>query len=111
MDPVAVSEKMVRFLRKDKNCDLVICLSHLGITAYKTDIGDVELAEQVSGIDVIIGGHSHTFLDGGLNVVSKDGWNTLITQVGFAGVWLGHIVVDFDNISGKKKIFAGKYKV
>lgn len=111
VDPVNVSKKMVDFLRKEKGCDIVICLSHLGISAYKSDIGDVELAEQVSGIDIIIGGHSHTFLDGGLNVVSKDGWNTLITQVGFAGVWLGHIVIDFDNISKKKNILAGKYKV
>ena len=110
LDPVSVAEKTVYFLRKKERCDLVICLSHLGINAYKTDIGDVELAETVSGIDVIIGGHSHTFLDGGLNVVSKDGWNTLITQVGFAGLWLGHVVVDFGK-NEKKTISAGSYKI
>ncbi len=110
VDPVKTSENMVNFLRNKKGCDIVLCLSHLGINAYKTEIGDIELASQVSGIDVIIGGHSHTFLDGGLNVVSNDGWTTLITQVGFAGVWLGHIIIDFDK-TGKKSIRARNYKV
>ena len=109
LSPVPVAEKMVSLLRDKLNCDAVICISHLGITAYRSDIGDVELAEQVSGIDVIIGGHSHTFLDGGLFVTAKDGWDTLITQAGFGGVRLGHIVLDFKGKRTEK--MAGSYSV
>lgn len=95
LDPVPVAKESVSLLRDKLGCHAVICISHLGISAYRSDIGDVELAEQVSGIDVIIGGHSHTFLDGGLNVSSKDGWDTLIVQAGFGGIRLGHVVLDF----------------
>ena len=56
LDPVPISNKMVTLL-KEKGCDLIICLSHLGIEPG--DFGDYNLAETVPGIDIIIGGHSH----------------------------------------------------
>ncbi|MCK5879233.1 MAG: metallophosphoesterase [Holophagae bacterium] len=90
-DPVAAAEKTVRQLRDIEHCDVVICLSHLGIDGASGEPGDIQVAERVSGIDVIVGGHSHTFMDSPMMVSTPAGWTTLIHQVGFAGIWVGHI--------------------
>lgn len=57
LDPVSCAKKMVEEL-KSQNCDLIICLSHIGVDTAKAD-NDYEVARQVPDIDVIIGGHSH----------------------------------------------------
>ena len=90
-DPVAAAEKTVRHLRDIEHCDVVICLSHLGIDGAGGEPGDIQVAERVSGIDVIVGGHSHTFMDSPMMVSTPAGWTTLIHQVGFASIWVGHI--------------------
>ena len=56
LDPVEASKKMVQFLQS-QNCDLIVCLSHLGVE--KDQMNDYQLAKEVPGIDIIIGGHSH----------------------------------------------------
>ena len=64
-DPVSVSQEMTRILKTQEKCDLIICLSHIGY-AYKNDpdkISDLKLAAATRDIDLIIGGHTHTFLD------------------------------------------------
>ena len=64
MDPIATGKKMVEVLRKKEKCDLIICLSHLGYTPVGDNlISDQMLAEEVDGIDLIIGGHTHTYLE------------------------------------------------
>jgi len=96
LDPVSVSREMIQEL-KNKKCDLIICLSHLGYS-YKSDkIDDRKLASQVSGIDLIIGGHTHTFLDHPEEVISADGHKTLINQVGWSGIKLGKVDFEFGN--------------
>ncbi|GAB4125394.1 MAG: metallophosphatase [Raineya sp.] len=101
IDPVGVAKEMVQTLKAQK-CDLIVCLSHLG---YKYDnepkISDVSLAQQVEGIDLIIGGHTHTFLDTPEKVTHRSGHSTLINQVGWAGIRLGR--VDFVLEKTKKK--------
>jgi len=65
LNPVEIAQHYADFLRKDKKCDLVICLSHLGYD-YKDEpqrMSDKHLATKTAGIDVILGGHTHTFLD------------------------------------------------
>ena len=57
INPVETARKMVEEL-KDQNCDLIVCLSHIGVDDSKMD-NDFNLARQVPEIDVIIGGHSH----------------------------------------------------
>ncbi|NOY23107.1 MAG: bifunctional metallophosphatase/5'-nucleotidase [Acidobacteria bacterium] len=92
-DPVATAKRTVQQLRDIEHCDMAICLSHLGIDGASGEPGDIQLAEQVEGIDVIIGGHSHTFMDSPMMVSTPSGWTTLIHQVGWAGIWVGHIKV------------------
>ncbi|PKQ70451.1 Calcineurin-like phosphoesterase [Raineya orbicola] len=102
LDPVGTAKEMVQTL-KAKKCDLIICLSHLG---YRYDdephkISDYKLAQAVEGIDLIIGGHTHTFLDKPEQVTHPNGHITLINQVGWAGIRLGR--VDFIFEKGKRK--------
>jgi 5'-nucleotidase len=89
-EPVESLKPIVKRLREVEHCDLVVVLSHLGFDATKPNIGDQELARLVPGIDVIIGGHSHTFLAEPLAVKTEHG-TTLVAQVGFGGINLGRI--------------------
>lgn len=93
IDPVKVAQGMTRFLRQEKECEVVICLSHLGYE-YKNDakkVSDIHLAQKTSGIDLIIGGHTHTFLPEPQKLKNKDGQMVLVNQVGWAGLYLGRI--------------------
>ena len=88
---------------------MVICLSHLGYKYGKEDankISDLKLAEQTKDIDLIIGGHTHTFLDKPTIVKNLDGKEVLVNQVGCYGINLGRIDFYFDN--DKSKIANGK---
>lgn len=93
-DPVIWADGMVNSLRKYHNCDYVICLSHLGFQYNDGRIDDIELAGRVKGIDLIIGGHTHTFLDKPV-AVKNAGGSTLITQAGHSGIRLGRIDLNF----------------
>jgi 5'-nucleotidase len=97
LDPVEISGDMATKLRSDEKCDYVICLSHLG---YKYDnepkVSDVVLAGKTRNIDLIIGGHTHTFLDAPVVANNLDGQPIWINQVGFAGINLGRIDLTFE---------------
>lgn len=90
-DPVINAKRSVQNLRDFHLCDYVICLSHLGYKYENNQIDDITLAQKVPGIDLIIGGHTHTFLDEPVNIESSDGSETLITQMGYGGIRLGRI--------------------
>lgn len=96
-DPVQVSQRMVHSLRENHRCDYVICLSHLGYHYDDERIDDQKIAKQISGIDLIIGGHTHTFLDAPVEVENPSGNKTLITQMGHSGVRLGRLDVTPSN--------------
>jgi 5'-nucleotidase len=90
-DPVASATRIVEKLKNVEECDLIICLSHLGYK-YKTDkISDLKLAAQTNNIDLIIGGHTHTFLDKPTAIRNLSNKETLVTQVGWAGINLGRL--------------------
>jgi 5'-nucleotidase len=95
LDPVATARATVARLRDTERCDLVICLSHLGYQYKNEKIDDLKLAAQVSGIDLILGGHTHTFLDAPVPVDGPNGHRTLINQVGWSGINLGRIDYEF----------------
>jgi 5'-nucleotidase len=108
-DPLETAQDIVRILKKEHKCDLVICLSHLGYKYSKDDankISDLKLAEQTKDIDLIIGGHTHTFLDKPTIVKNVEGKEVLVNQVGCYGINLGRIDFYFDN--DKSKIAQGK---
>lgn len=99
LDPVGVAQDMARILKQEKKCDLVICLSHLGYK-YKDEpdkICDTKLATLTKDIDLIIGGHTHTFLDKPTVLKNTVGQDVLVNQVGCYGINLGRIDFYFDD--------------
>lgn len=89
-DPVASLLPVVQHLRDVEKVDMVVVLSHLGFDMKGDAIDDQILARRVPGIDVIIGGHSHTFLEEPVKI-TREGGITTIFQVGFGGVNLGRM--------------------
>ena len=91
-DPAAWTQKYADYLRNVKKCDLVICLSHLGYDGEPYT--DVELAAQTRGVDIIVGGHSHTKLKDKVLVKNLDGEDVVIVQDGKWGLKVGRLDVD-----------------
>jgi len=102
LDPIAKANETASLLKNDYKCDLVICLSHLGYSYRNNSVSDKVLAASTSNIDLIIGGHTHTFLDVPEDVKNLDGQITTINQVGFAGINLGRIDYYFEPYKTKK---------
>jgi len=103
LDPIEISQDMSRSLKTDEGCDLVICLSHLGYY-YKNNpnkISDLILAKSTKDIDLIIGGHTHTFLPKPTIVKNAIDKNLLVNQVGCYGLNLGRIDFYFDSENNK----------
>ena len=86
LDPVQKAQEMVKELRENQKCHMVICLSHLGYSYTTEKIDDRKLAQQVPGIDLIIGGHKHNFMDQPGAIPHESGDETLINQGGDAGI-------------------------
>ena len=107
-NPIEVAQDMTRILKEEKKCDLVICLSHLGFK-YKDEPekpSDILLAQKTKNIDLIIGGHTHTFLDKPVIEKNSEGKDVLINQVGCFGLNLGRI--DFYLSNNNEVINKGK---
>jgi 5'-nucleotidase len=101
LNPIKVANEVASFLKKE-GCDVVICLSHLGFE-YQTDkVSDRILAAQTSNIDIILGGHTHTFMEKPTEVNNSEGKPVLINQVGWGGLHLGRIDIE---ISTEKTLF------
>jgi 5'-nucleotidase len=98
-DPVEIAKDQARLLREEDHCDIVICMSHLGYSYRGDKVSDLSLAAATSGIDLIIGGHTHTFLDAPEIVKNAAGKNVMVNQVGCYGIHLGRI--DFYLKEGK----------
>lgn len=103
-DPVAVANETASFLKENKGCNLVVCLSHLGYKYRNNRISDVLLAQKTKNIDIILGGHTHTFMkeaDRVKNLIDKE---VVINQVGWSGLMLGKIDISFQENSDKLAI-------
>lgn len=85
---------------KKKGCSLIICLSHMGYKYEDNRMSDSVLAPQLYHTQLIIGGHTHTFLDSPQSFLNKSECETLVTQVGWAGLNLGRIDYLMDTIKG-----------
>ncbi|MDX5417617.1 MAG: metallophosphatase [Hymenobacteraceae bacterium] len=104
LDPVGKAREMVQVLREQENCHLVICLSHLGYSYDTEKIDDRKLASQVSGIDLILGGHTHTFMEKPEVLRHENGHETMINQVGWSGLFLGRIDFTFNRKSKRRTV-------
>ncbi len=107
-NPIEKAQEMSRILKDEQKCDIIICLSHLGFK-YRDDPNkpsDINLAKNTKNIDLIIGGHTHTFLDKPIIEKNLDGKEVLVNQVGCFGINLGRI--DFYLDANKNVSAAGK---
>lgn len=97
-DPIPVAREMVRLLRKEEKCDVVICLSHLGLYGSGLgDAGDEVLAAQTEGIDLILGGHSHTYLERPSFYENASGQEVPVMHVGKNGAYVGKIKLELES--------------
>lgn len=111
LDPVENLNRMAGKLKKEESCDMVICLSHLGYT-YREDpnkMCDIILARESENVDLIIGGHTHTFMDEPAVQKNKSGNDVIINQVGWAGIVLGRLDFEFSRL--QKKNLAASHTV
>jgi 5'-nucleotidase len=95
LDPIQKLNETAALLKKEKSCDMVICLSHLGYKYKDNKVSDIVLARETENVDLIIGGHTHTFMDAPEIYKNKTGSDVLVNQVGWAGIQLGRLDYDF----------------
>ncbi len=103
LDPVANLNRIAGKLKREEGCDMVICLSHLGYK-YKENpnkMCDIVLAKESEQVDLIIGGHTHTFMDEPDVQKNRSGNDVIINQVGWAGIMLGRLDFEFSKMQKK----------
>ena len=93
-DPIKVAQEMTDLLREKENCEVVICMSHLGIrSANPEGASDENLVGKTRGIDVILGGHSHTFMEKPAVYLNADGKSVPVLHTGKSGIYVGEMVL------------------
>ncbi len=97
LNPFEIAQDTERKLKEEENCDLVICLSHLGYQYSSDKPDDLKLAAKTKYTNLIIGGHTHTFLEKPTIVKNSLQTDVLVNQVGCFGVNLGKIDFYFDH--------------
>lgn len=103
-DAIETANSTAAMLRNNKKCDLVVAVTHIGYEAIPGKASDTDLARRSRDIDIIIGGHSHTFVDPSAPqktphwIKNAEGHNVLVTQTGKYGRNVGYIKVDLDDI-------------
>jgi 5'-nucleotidase len=90
-DPLEKAAIVAYHLKNVEKCDLIICLSHLGYKYPDEKVSDEVLAKKSLHIDLIIGGHTHTFIEKPYRYKNRDQKDVLVAQVGWAGIKLGRI--------------------
>ncbi|UNY98236.1 metallophosphatase [Zhouia spongiae] len=98
LNPIEIAQDISNTLKNEENCEIVICLSHLGFDYdHKQKPSDVLLAKNTENIDLIIGGHTHTFMEKPEIIINRKGKKVLINQVGCYGIYVGRIDFYLDN--------------
>ncbi|MEN8137448.1 MAG: metallophosphatase [Bacteroidota bacterium] len=108
LDPIESANNYARILKEEEKCDLVIMLSHLGYKYRGDKVSDVVVAENTNNIDLIVGGHTHTFMKEPDVIKNKAGEDTIVSQAGFAGINIGRIDFYFDK-NKKPGVALNKY--
>lgn len=91
LPPIETANRYALFLRSVEKCDMIVCLSHRG---YEND---VQFAKKSANIDIIIGGHSHTFMKKTDFIKNKKGKEVLMFQAGAKGIFVGRIDVELQS--------------
>ncbi|MBN2358804.1 MAG: metallophosphatase [Deltaproteobacteria bacterium] len=102
-DPIQAARAAVEELRLERGCHMVVALTHLGHRGVLGEPGDLDWPRQVAGVNYVVGGHTHTFLEAPINIrCARSGWQTLVMQVGYGGVNVGR--ADFVVERGKPQL-------
>ena len=101
MDPVETTQKMTAMLKGRKKCDVVILLSHIGWD--EKGMNDQQLIPQSSGIDLVLGGHSHSYFTSLRYVKDRDGKEVAVDQNGKSGIYIGKMTLTFGRKTGYSK--------
>lgn len=94
-DAYEVTDAMALKLRKELECDLVIALTHIGYSGYPNQLSDINLAQKTENLDIIIGGHSHTFLKSEKIYKNRAGKDVVIVQAGAQGEYVGCLEIEY----------------
>jgi 5'-nucleotidase len=97
LDPVKTANEMAELLTTKYKCDMIVCLSHLGYNA------DLNLAESTKGIDLIVGGHSHTYMKEPAIRKNLDNKEVTIFQTNGRGVYVGRLDIELKKVKGNKR--------
>lgn len=94
LDPAETAQKYIDILRKQEKCDLVICISHLGweVSVYP----DQKFLNQIEGCDLVLGGHTHTYMPTVEYAPDKNGKMIPVDQNGKHGAFVGKLILDLE---------------
>ncbi len=111
MDPLKIAQDIEFYLKKDERCDLVVCLSHLGFEYEDDKISDKFIAKNTRFTDIILGGHTHTFISPTFETANAANRIVYISQMGYGGVRLGRMDVYFNTKTGKFLVESATTKI
>jgi 5'-nucleotidase len=94
-DPIEKANEVSTMLKKKEKCEVIICLSHLGVDTTKMVVNDLEIAHKTRYIDVIIGGHSHKVITN-TTVKNAAGKPVVIAQMGKSGFYMGRVELELE---------------
>ncbi len=94
LDPAETAQKYIDILRKQEKCDLVICISHLGWAV--SEYPDQEFLRQTEGCDLVLGGHTHTYMPSLEYAPDKNGKMIPVDQNGKHAVFVGKLILNLE---------------
>ena len=94
LDPAETAQKYIGILRKQEKCDVVICISHLG---WKdSEYTDEQMLQGVEGCDLVLGGHTHTYMKELEYAPDKTGKQIPVDQNGKHGAFIGKLLLNLE---------------
>ena len=94
LDPAETAQKYIDILRKQEKCDIVICISHLGWAV--SEYPDERFLSLTEGCDLVLGGHTHTYMPTLEYAPDKNGKQIPVDQNGKHGVFIGKLILDLE---------------
>jgi len=105
-DPIEVANEVSSKLKFDYDCDMIVCLSHLGLEYESEKVSDLKVAKNSSHIDLIIGGHTHSFLEKAITVTNQINKKVVVSQAGYGGIKLGRLDFIFNKKNEISKVIS-----
>lgn len=96
-NPIEAANRVAALLKDSEGCDVVVCLSHLGWNMKKPDIDDATMIGASRNIDVVLGGHSHSYFDNVAKVKNADGKDVVVDQNGKHAIYVGKMELTIQN--------------